>query len=304
MTTTPHHVGQITKAELTIADPLERWGLTDPTDRARYLLQQLQALGWTPPRDPNADKPPLRPAQPADDNSPGRQAFRAARQALANRTRPQERSRIRARTEDSSAGSAPAVDVAADVAEERVARAIHQEQNRGAHWELTFERVREEYRRLARAALAAMPPADDDLVMDALEAMWHRAPARRAEVERAMAHRGWWHDHDPDDDCPAVCPAERLPLAGCLVSRAELRQLLAEEAAETEASADGQTPMPPADEARWERKLARLAQLAQQWARLSPWDYKGSATVAKARAQSANDAARIVLNVLDGGDLL
>lgn len=44
---------------------------------------------------------------------------------------------------------------------EQVARAIHQEQNRGAHWELTFERVRDEYRRLAVAALSAMKPSPD-----------------------------------------------------------------------------------------------------------------------------------------------
>lgn len=53
-----------------------------------------------------------------------------------------------------------------------------------------------------------------------------------------------------------------------------------------------------------ERKLARIRQLAEQWAQLTHWDYKGSPKVAEARANSANDAARILLNVLDGGDLL
>ena len=49
--------------------------------------------------------------------------------------------------------SAEPVDAGQDARVETVARAIHQEQNRGAHWELTFERVRDEYRRLATAAL-------------------------------------------------------------------------------------------------------------------------------------------------------
>lgn len=52
------------------------------------------------------------------------------------------------------------------------------------------------------------------------------------------------------------------------------------------------------------RKLRRIRQLAEQWAALEHWQYKGSAPVARARADSANDAARILLNVLDGGDLL
>lgn len=84
MTTTPHHIGQVTKAQITIAEPLERWGLTEPADRARYLVQQLQNLGWTPPRDPAADTPPLAgPGAPPD--SPGRREFAAARAALAQR---------------------------------------------------------------------------------------------------------------------------------------------------------------------------------------------------------------------------
>lgn len=51
----------------------------DPHDAADWLLDQLQAHGWTPPPDPAADTPPpARPAQPADDNSPGRREYRAS----------------------------------------------------------------------------------------------------------------------------------------------------------------------------------------------------------------------------------
>lgn len=53
-----------------------------------------------------------------------------------------------------------------------------------------------------------------------------------------------------------------------------------------------------------DRKLRRIRELAQQWAALTHWDYKGPEKLARARADSANDAARILLNVLDGGDLL
>lgn len=56
----------------------------DPHDLATWLLDQLQNLGWRPPPDPT-DTPPLRPAQPAADDGPGRQAFRQAREALARR---------------------------------------------------------------------------------------------------------------------------------------------------------------------------------------------------------------------------
>ena len=58
----------------------------DPHDLATWLLDQLQNAGWRPPPDPAADIPPLRPDQPADNNSPGRQAFRQARAQLAART--------------------------------------------------------------------------------------------------------------------------------------------------------------------------------------------------------------------------
>ena len=82
--TSPHRVGQLAKAELALAEPLERWNLTDPNQRAHYLLEQLLELGWTPPRDPATDQPPLRPEHPST-GGPGYQEWLAARQALDTR---------------------------------------------------------------------------------------------------------------------------------------------------------------------------------------------------------------------------
>jgi hypothetical protein len=84
--TTAHAIGQHTKARMTISEALERWKLTDPDDRATWILDQLLDLGWTPPRD-IVETAPARPEHVADEDSPGRQAFRAAKAALATRPR-------------------------------------------------------------------------------------------------------------------------------------------------------------------------------------------------------------------------
>ena len=73
--TTQHHIGQVAKAEVEVAHVLD----TAPADadhqrRAKAIVQQLQTLGWTPPRDPTA-APPLRPATVATDAQ--WQAYRA-----------------------------------------------------------------------------------------------------------------------------------------------------------------------------------------------------------------------------------
>jgi hypothetical protein len=44
---------------------------------------------------------------------------------------------------------------------EEVARAIHQEQNRGASWKLAADYIRSEYRRLAAAAVTAYRATQD-----------------------------------------------------------------------------------------------------------------------------------------------
>jgi hypothetical protein len=89
MTDDQHRAGQLTAAQILIADALERHAADprDPHHVAAWILEQLQAAGWTPPRTPGADVPPLRPDTVAAANSPGRQAFRQARADLANRTR-------------------------------------------------------------------------------------------------------------------------------------------------------------------------------------------------------------------------
>lgn len=80
------------KARLLVADAFTRDRAAqtkpDPHDLATWLLEQLQNLGWRPPLDPT-DTPPLRPAQPARDDSPGRREFAEARKALAARRRQQ-----------------------------------------------------------------------------------------------------------------------------------------------------------------------------------------------------------------------
>lgn len=82
--TTPHRVGQVAKATLLVADRLEAWGLTDPHERAEWLIERLMTdLGWTPPRD-LTDTPPL--SGPGSDlDGPGYREWSAARAALAER---------------------------------------------------------------------------------------------------------------------------------------------------------------------------------------------------------------------------
>jgi hypothetical protein len=85
-----HRIGQLTKAQVLIADTLERFATEprDPAAVATWLTEQLQGYGWRLPLDPT-DVPPLRPARPADDDSPGYREFQAARAELAaRRSRP------------------------------------------------------------------------------------------------------------------------------------------------------------------------------------------------------------------------
>jgi hypothetical protein len=65
--TTPHHIGQITKAEILVAHLLETAPPDADTQRqAKVIVNQLQTeLGWTPPRD-LTEAPPLRPERIAD----------------------------------------------------------------------------------------------------------------------------------------------------------------------------------------------------------------------------------------------
>lgn len=69
-----HRVGQVAKAERLIADALERQAAEprDPQQVAAWLVEQLQAYGWSPPRD-LTEAPPLLPRHtrpPAQDGSP------------------------------------------------------------------------------------------------------------------------------------------------------------------------------------------------------------------------------------------
>lgn len=100
MTVTPHHVGQVTKAEILVTHLLDTAPAGTTHERqAKVIVQQLQDTGWKTPPDPAADIPPLRPDRPAlDDDSPGRREFRAARNALANRPRPDQESSATHRT--------------------------------------------------------------------------------------------------------------------------------------------------------------------------------------------------------------
>lgn len=82
--TTPHRVGQLAKARREVAALLD--GAPDPDALAGRIIDDLQALGWTPPRDPSADVPAAR-VVPAPEDSPGRQAFRAALADLHDRDR-------------------------------------------------------------------------------------------------------------------------------------------------------------------------------------------------------------------------
>lgn len=83
--TTPHRVGQVTKAEILIADRLETWGLTEPNERAAWLVQRLQTeLGWAPPRSAADDAPP----PPSSSHAQHRAACMAQIRAALNRTQP------------------------------------------------------------------------------------------------------------------------------------------------------------------------------------------------------------------------
>lgn len=59
---------------------------------------------------------------------------------------------------------------------------------------------------------------DEEIIIDALEALWHRAPERRPAIEQALVRRGYDLIH-----------GEWKP-------RSEIRHLLAVEAEEAEAS--------------------------------------------------------------------
>lgn len=70
---------RLARSRLLVADAFTRARTdteADPHELATWLLDQLQDAGWKAPPDPAADVPPLRPDQPADENSPGRQALR------------------------------------------------------------------------------------------------------------------------------------------------------------------------------------------------------------------------------------
>lgn len=83
---TPHRIGQIEKARIECAAILEAAGAGQERSEplAAEIVDVLQNLGWTPPHDPAADRPPLT-GRGAPDDSPGRQAARAAAAAIAAR---------------------------------------------------------------------------------------------------------------------------------------------------------------------------------------------------------------------------
>ncbi len=90
MNTTPAHTpARAARRKLLtdrFAELLTAWGSPHATDRARELLTAVDDAGFTLPAALE-DTPPLRPAQPADDDSPGRREFLAAKAALADRPR-------------------------------------------------------------------------------------------------------------------------------------------------------------------------------------------------------------------------
>lgn len=58
--TSPHRIGQTTKAEIAVAHLLDTAPAgADHQHQAAVIVQQLQAIGWAPPPDPSADRPPL-----------------------------------------------------------------------------------------------------------------------------------------------------------------------------------------------------------------------------------------------------
>jgi hypothetical protein len=65
--TTPHHVGQVAKAEIQMTAKLEEWGSPQADKRGPELVQAFLELGWTAPRD-LTEAPPLRPDRQADPN--------------------------------------------------------------------------------------------------------------------------------------------------------------------------------------------------------------------------------------------
>lgn len=59
----PHFIAQLAKADRLVTEQFESWGLTDPDQRATYLLRRLRTeLEWAPPRTAADDPhPPRRP---------------------------------------------------------------------------------------------------------------------------------------------------------------------------------------------------------------------------------------------------
>lgn len=66
------------KANAWLADLLERWGLTDTTDRAEFVTRELLAQGLAPVPRPF----PLRPSTPAASDEARAAAMAAASQAV------------------------------------------------------------------------------------------------------------------------------------------------------------------------------------------------------------------------------
>lgn len=94
---TPHHIGQVTKAEIHVAHLLDTAPAgADHQRQAAVIVQQLQQLGWKSPPDPAADIPPLRPARVADDTV--REAAMAEIRAALNRERTGQESTATRRT--------------------------------------------------------------------------------------------------------------------------------------------------------------------------------------------------------------
>lgn len=99
--TSPHHVGQTTKAEILIAHLLDTTPAgTDTTRQAAVILTQLQEAGWTPPHDP-ADVPPLRPERVADEGT--RAAAMDQIRAVLNRPKPTTATHVRTYRAEESA---------------------------------------------------------------------------------------------------------------------------------------------------------------------------------------------------------
>ena len=80
---------RLAKSRLLVADAFTKHRAAavppDPHDAATWFLDELQALGWTPPRD-LTDTPPPRPER-SDLDGDGYRQFQEARAQLATRTR-------------------------------------------------------------------------------------------------------------------------------------------------------------------------------------------------------------------------